>query len=166
MVALDWVYRQPHDFDRLAIINTSSRDMATWLQRFSPFAYYRVARALSAPTIQLREKEILKLVSNLRVKDKKLLHQLVNIAKKNPVDRLSLARQLIAAAQFKCPERIEIPLLAISSLKDRMVDGRCSKMIGERLHARMKFHPTAGHDLPLDDPEWLATQLLEFANAP
>ncbi len=162
MVALDWAHRFPNDFEKLVVINTSARDVATLFQRFSPFGFYRVARALSAPTLQLRERQILKMVSNTRAKDKKLLEQLVTIAKDHPIDRFNLGRQLIAAAQFKCPEKIEIPTLMVASLKDRMVDSRCSKIMGERLRTQLKFHPTAGHDLPIDDAEWLAAQVREF----
>ncbi len=164
MVALDWAHRYPDDFEKLVIINTSARDLATWLQRFSLSAFYRVGRAISAPTVSAREREILRLISNSKSRDKKVLHRLTSIAQTHPLDRASLARQLAAAARFKCPGKIEIPTLIVTSLKDRIVDSRCSKAIGERLGsiAQMKFHSTAGHDLPLDDPKWLATQLLEF----
>jgi pimeloyl-ACP methyl ester carboxylesterase len=47
----------------------------------------------------------------------------------------------------------------IWSEKDRLVSSHCSQNIAKKFDASCFTHPTAGHDLPLDEPEWL-TQIL------
>ncbi|MGB1477517.1 MAG: alpha/beta fold hydrolase, partial [Marinobacter salsuginis] len=49
--------------------------------------------------------------------------------------------------------------LLLASRGDRIVHWRCSAALEERWQWTMKLHPDAGHDLPLDDPEWIIQQL-------
>ncbi len=170
MIALDWVARYPDDFKKLVVINSSARDVSSLFQRLSPFALYSAGRMAAAKEPEKREVQSLKLISNLKDKDPVIINAMVDIAKKHPMLRDKVWRQTTAAALFSCPSQIAIPTLIVSSLKDRMVDSRCSKMIAEKLSTNalpqapitLKFHPTAGHDLPLDDPEWLIERLKEF----
>jgi pimeloyl-ACP methyl ester carboxylesterase len=95
---------------------------------------------------------------------------MVAIAERFPMLRENVWRQIFAAMLFSCPQRLTLPTLFIASLKDRMVDSRSTKMLADKLSASavesapvsIKFHPTAGHDLPLDDPQWLIDRLREF----
>jgi pimeloyl-ACP methyl ester carboxylesterase len=161
MITLDWGSRYPQDFDKIVIINSSCQDLSPTLQRLSPFGIYCLTRAAAAKETLAREKEILKMVSNLRQNDLALLDKLTTLADEKPISLKTVSRQIAAGTRFTCPEKLEVPLLVLTSLKDRMVDTRCSKAIAERLNAQIKFHPTAGHDLPLDDAAWVCERLTE-----
>jgi pimeloyl-[acyl-carrier protein] methyl ester esterase len=171
MLALDWAARFTTDFKKLVVINTSARDVSPWTHRLSPFSLYTGVRIASAKNAKERERASLKLIANLKDNDPEILRAMLDIAEKHGNIRARVWQQLAAAALFTCPMRVGIPTLVISSLKDRMVDSRCSKAIAERLSTeaaattpvQIKFHATAGHDIPLDDPEWLVTRLVEFA---
>lgn len=170
MVALEWVSKFRTDFKRLVVINTSARDTSTLLQRLTPFALYTAGRIFSAKDAESRERHSLKLISNLRSKDKELLKKHVEINETYPLLRDKIWLQLAAAAIYNSPAIITIPTLVISSLKDKMVDSRCSKTLAEKLSTNagadapvnIKFHSTAGHDLPIDDPDWLVDRIVEF----
>lgn len=166
MIALDWVHRYPDDFKKIVLINTSTHDLAPIQQRLSPFALYCMAKTFLAKNMKQKEYEILKMVSNLKAKDPKLLQEMIKIASHTKLTHLNISRQLIASAKFKSPDSISIPLLVLASIKDRMVDVRCSKAIAEKYseQAQIKFHASAGHDLTLDDPDWTAEQIREFAS--
>jgi hypothetical protein len=45
---------------------------------------------------------------------------------------------------------------------DRLAHPTCSGRLAEALAAPLVVHPTAGHELPLDDPDWLLAQLHDF----
>jgi pimeloyl-ACP methyl ester carboxylesterase len=51
-------------------------------------------------------------------------------------------------------------MLVLASLGDRLVSPGCSRRIASRWALPIRLHPTAGHDLPLDDPEWVVQQVL------
>ncbi|MES3014699.1 MAG: alpha/beta hydrolase, partial [Pseudomonadota bacterium] len=55
-----------------------------------------------------------------------------------------------------------VPLLVLASLRDALVDVRCSTGLAQRWHADIALHPDAGHDLPLDDAAWVAEQVARW----
>ncbi len=162
MVALDWAYRFPYDFNRIAVVNSSSKDTGPVWQRFTIFGLYQYIRTLAQKNPRKREMEILKMISNLKSSDEATITAMVDIATASRITATQAGRQLIASSQFMLPPKIKIPVLLMASLKDNLVDVRCSRLMADRLGAQIKFHPTAGHDLALDDPEWCIDKLMEF----
>ena len=55
-----------------------------------------------------------------------------------------------------------VPILLLASLGDRLVSPRCSERIARAWNAPLRMRPDAGHDLPLDDPDWVLGQLLDW----
>jgi pimeloyl-ACP methyl ester carboxylesterase len=163
MIALDWAHRYPDDFQKLVLINTSAKDLSPLIQRLSVFSFYCLTRALATRELREREKAVLKMVSNLKEKDSETLDQLTAIVQSKPISIANVSKQIVAAGQFTSPSSVHAATLILASMKDRMVDVRCSKALADRLHAQIKFHPTAGHDLTLDDPQWVADRVNEFA---
>jgi predicted alpha/beta hydrolase family esterase len=73
-------------------------------------------------------------------------------------------RQLAAAGAFRIGKfKPTLPILILASTKDRMVNVKCSRTIAKAWKAEIIEHPTAGHDLSADDPEWIVTKLKDFA---
>ncbi|MDP1550162.1 MAG: alpha/beta hydrolase, partial [Nitrosomonas sp.] len=64
--------------------------------------------------------------------------------------------QFLAAAKFSVTDKPQQPLLVVTSRADRLVDYRCSLKLAQILETDYEQHETAGHDLPLDETEWLA----------
>lgn len=162
MIALDWVYRYPYDFKKIVVINSSSKDTGPVWQRLTAYAYYQMAKITAAKDSFQREKECMKMVSNVHVNNEEMIREFAKYRDEFPMAASTSIKQLAAASQFMLPPKIKIPALILASLKDNMVDVRCSKLMAERLNAQIKFHPTAGHDLPLDDPDWCVERIVEF----
>lgn len=162
MVALDWAYRFPYDFNRIVVVNSSSKDTGPVWQRFTVYGMYQYIRTLTQKDPRKREVELLKMISNLKVADDDTINAMVEIATASKITAAQAGRQLIASSQFMLPPKIKIPVLVLASLKDNLVDVRCSRLMADRLGAQIKFHPAAGHDLALDDPEWCIEKLVEF----
>jgi predicted alpha/beta hydrolase family esterase len=52
------------------------------------------------------------------------------------------------------------------SAADGLVDPRCSQRLAQAWGAPMRKHPTAGHDLPLDDGAWVAREVAAWLALP
>lgn len=64
-------------------------------------------------------------------------------------------RQLHAAVRYRIQSPPRVPILLLASRHDRLVDVRCSHSIARAWRCDLHEHPSAGHDLPLDDPDWV-----------
>jgi pimeloyl-ACP methyl ester carboxylesterase len=82
------------------------------------------------------------------------------LARERPVRPANALRQLAAAARYSAsPMRPATPTLVLTSARDRLVDSSCSRKLAQAWQAGLAVHPSAGHDLPLDDPDWLITEV-------
>ena len=71
--------------------------------------------------------------------------------------------QLVAAARFHAlPAPPAAPTLILASRKDRLVSVECSKSLAGQWQCPLRLHASAGHDLPLDDGPWVATQVRDW----
>lgn len=159
MVAVDWALRWPAEVAGAVLINTSLRPFSPFFQRLRPACYPALAGALLTVDAGRHERTILALTSN-RPPAASLLADWTAWAEQNPVRPGNALRQLLAAARFVAPAAPPaVPLLVLGSNGDRLVDVRCSRALAWRWQTAYAEHPTAGHDLPLDDPAWVARQI-------
>lgn len=163
MIALDWMTRYPAEVDGAALINTSSRH-APFYRRLR-WQNYGALLALLGLDPARRERKILALTSNRHGRDSVLLQQWRDWQRQYPVSRQNALRQILAAATFKLERKPDRPLLLIASRADRLVDYRCSAVLATDWNLAYREHPTAGHDLPLDDPQWLADTVSDWLSS-
>ena len=52
--------------------------------------------------------------------------------------------------------------LLLASRGDRLVHWKCSAALEQRWQWTLKLHPDAGHDLIIDDPDWIIHQLMAW----
>lgn len=162
MVAVDWATRHPQEIAAVALCSSSLRGISAWWQRMRPGALLRLVGVLLASDVQRREQAVLELTSHRRP-PAALPHWLALHAA-HPVQRRNLLRQILAAARFRAPTaRPPVPLLVLVGAGDRLVHPDCSRRIAAAWGCELAEHPSAGHDLPLDDAQWLATQLARWA---
>jgi predicted alpha/beta hydrolase family esterase len=58
-----------------------------------------------------------------------------------------------------------VPILVLTSVQDELVDTRCSERLAAAWHCDIARHPSAGHDLPLDDAAWVLGQVERWLEA-
>lgn len=162
MVALDWAqHAVPGEIQHLVLINSSSGFSPPW-QRMRPGAWPRILRLLARRELFDRERDILRLTSNREV-PLALAKRWYSIQRQRPVSPRNALRQLTAAARYTPgPHRPMPEALLLASRADRIVHWRCSAALEQRWQWTLKLHPDAGHDLPLDDPEWVIGQLRQW----
>ena len=86
------------------------------------------------------------------------------LAKDRPLARSNLARQLVAASRFSAPEQLVPPVLVLVGEGDELCKPSCPKALAARFGASLAVHPQAGHDLALDDREWMVSKIREWAS--
>ncbi len=166
MIALDWFEADPETMQAVVVINTSANNFSL-LQRIKPMAILRCALIMLGINLRFCEKTILRMVSRLKHNDSALLEDWVAIQRARPVSRQTVYRQLRAAADFSMPKVLPTGAgLVLSSRQDGMVSPLCSEGIAKQYGWTLREHSEAGHDLPLDDPEWVADEIGRWLERP
>ena len=109
-----------------------------------------------------KEKIILKITSNNKRSIEKYLDRFAVFSVKHKFKKINLFRQLILANNIKISKFPRGKIRVVCSENDRLVDFISSKKIAAKFNGELYIHPTAGHDLPLDDPDWLANLIASF----
>lgn len=162
MIAAQWMKDYPQDFEKAILINTSYGGLSPLFDRLKISALQHL---LKVPVLKGRAKEarILELVSNHHDNFENNLNLWEEIQKERPVSLVNTIRQLTAATRFQIGDFVpSIPVLILASVNDRMVSVECSRTIAKKWQAKIVEHPTAGHDLSADDPQWIADKAREF----
>ena len=160
MVALKWAELYPHEINSVSLINSSLRQYSSFYERLLPNNYAKMLWALFYSSSSEQEKLILKITSNNFEVNKKHLEAFSAFSKLHKVSKKNFARQLLLASSIQIKSLPDLPIKIISAKFDRLVSSKCSAKIVKGLGGKSYIHPTAGHDLPLDEPEWLIEKLL------
>lgn len=161
MVAVEWAARHPDEIACCVLINTSMRPFSSFYRRLRWQNYAALARLLLLGGIARQERLILTLTSSQG--PQRLLARWIAYQQEYPVRRANALRQLWSAARYHAPaKRPAMPMLVLASEQDRLVDARCSISLAHRWQATIHLHPNAGHDLPLDDGQWVAMRIKQW----
>jgi len=152
MLAATWISLFPEDFQASVFINCSSRS-SSFYERFRIRSALSLIQSLFTRDSKKCEKIIASCVCN--VADIEVVaSSWAKIRDDAPITGSNALRQLYSAARFRFPTAITIPSLILCSSKDRLVSHSCSTRIAKQLQLPLITHPTAGHDLTTDAPEW------------
>jgi pimeloyl-ACP methyl ester carboxylesterase len=161
MVALEWAARHPEELAGCVLVNTSLRPLSPFFQRLRPRHYPALLRvAWGVGGTEAREAAILALTSRLVADRPALVRAWAAWRRECPVSAGNALRQLAAAARYRLPPGPPaLPMLVLAAARDALVDPACSARLADAWGLPLAVHPEAGHDLPLDDPEWVAEQV-------
>lgn len=161
MIALQWLHDYPDEVAQAVVINTSHAGLCDTRQRMQPGAMWRLLAAAWLPPAA-SERLILSLTMNTRPSPAWLAH-CVRLSRTQPVTSANLYRQVKVARSFDTALDIDPPrVLLVASEKDRLADAGCSRAIADHFGFAFASHPTAGHELPMDDGPWLAGTIKTF----
>jgi pimeloyl-ACP methyl ester carboxylesterase len=167
MVALHGAYVYADEVAGCVLINSSLRGHSAAWQRLRPANYTRLCRFFLPGLSPLeRERRVLLMTSADPQRHAGVAEHWTAMATQQPVSRSNALRQLIAAARYRPPAKPPArPLLLLASAGDRLVSPSCSQRLAADWELPLRMHPTAGHDLTLDDPEWTAQQITNWCMA-
>ncbi len=155
MVTLALGELYPDWFSHVVAINTSC-NLSLPHQRLNAKAALRLAHLASISDPFEREKAIYRFSSSLG--ETRIEHYArlgVDIHFQRPVTRATVARQLAAASRFRPAALLAQRVLVLSSERDGLVCPDASEHLAAFIRAPHVCHPTAAHDIPLDDPHWV-----------
>ncbi len=164
MIGSRWVERYPEDFNSAIFANTSFKGISPFYERFRPEAMAKLVQILLSPGAFRKEKNIIELISNEEEERKKELYDhWKNLQVNNPVSYANAFRQIWAAKKF-APSKAKpaVPVLLIASENDRLCSYKCSEAIAKEWNAELRIHPSAGHELAFDAPDWTKEQIEQW----
>ncbi|MFZ4286173.1 alpha/beta fold hydrolase [Variovorax sp. HJSM1_2] len=162
MVAVAWAHGYPSEVSALVLVNTSLRPFSPFYQRLRPRTYAPLLRlVLRSATAEEWEQTILRITSNTGpARHAAVLAAWVGLREQHPVARANALRQLLAATRYRAPASSpRAAMLLLASDHDGLVSPQCSATLAARWQCDLQRHPTAGHDLPLDDAPWVLAQI-------
>lgn len=156
MVAIEWARQVPGDIDTVVAINTSIGGYCPVTQRLRLPTLPTLLRLLVSSNAQQQEAAIFDLTACQRSHRDAVIATWVPLRVRHPVSRRNALRQLWAAASYRPTHPPAGPRwLLLSSRGDRLVSSDCSRALARAWQYDWKEHPWAGHDLPLDDGDWV-----------
>ncbi len=168
MVAVAWAERYPDEIQDLTLINTSLAPHSPFYQRLRPRNYAVLVYTMLCGSLQQREQLILRLTSQrfngtaAKEQAAEIVAHWVSLAQAHPVRRRNVLRQLYAAMHYRAPDQAPaVALRILAGAKDALVNPQCSITLAQGWNAELRLHPEAGHDLPLDDADWVIRQTLD-----
>lgn len=161
MIAIEWAQRYSDDVARLVTVCSSASNYSPPWERFRVSNYPRLLKMAASQGALEFERNILSLISNNHERQELLLSRLVDYSDRNPVSVENTLRQLVAASRFRLPQTPRVPTQMIGSWGDRLVAPECTMKMAASWGLQAEMHPWSGHDLPIDDPDWLLDRLLD-----
>lgn len=159
MICTEWARCFPNEVQCMVFINTSFKQFSPLYQRLKLNKIPTLIDILRSPPLQ-QEQSILVMTSHTQHNNIVLSQRWSRYAEQQPVSRQNALRQLYAASRFKPPTQPPIAsILLLASTQDQLVDVRCSNAIATKWRCPLHYHPTAGHDLPLDDSHWVCQKI-------
>jgi len=160
MMARRWMELYPADLRWVVLANTSFKGLSPLHHRLRPSSMLRFVRIFFTPGTEARERAIVRMVSNNPERHEQIVREWLAIQEQRPVSRGSFLNQIRAALTFHPTlSRPDVQLLILAGKGDRLCDPRCSEAIHRAWGGTLVMHPTAGHDLPTDDPAWVIEQI-------
>lgn len=160
MMGIHWASQYPKEVTSLTVMNTSDPRNSRFWERLQPQNYVRILSALGRkPENDQLEELIFEMIAPTTPNREKWARI---FAEQKAITPLNFARQLLAASSFRLPtQKPPMPVLILASRGDQLVNPVCSERIAKQWNEEVVWHPTAGHDIALEDPQWVCDQIKE-----
>lgn len=163
MIAVLWQEHHPSEVKEAVLINTSFRGLPPW-KRIKLLNLPKIFSVPFKKTSLEKEEIISKIICHNEENRLRNLPLLAEFSDQHPFQFQNFFRQIVAASLAQFPSEARRPILILSSRKDRLVSSECSIQLGKMWKLPVDVHPHAGHDLPIDDPDWLLRRLANFSS--
>lgn len=164
MVMTEWSQQQNQIFDKMFLINTSAANFSKPWKRISFRVFLNAIRQLLTAKVEKFELNSLYFTTNLSFE--KITNEfqdsyqaVIQFSKNYPIKKINILRQLIAASRYFFPKKMPCLVILLNGAKDRFVNPLCSADIKMNWSCDLWTHPTAGHDIAFEDPNWLIDKL-------
>lgn len=162
MCATEWAHLYPDELSGVVLINTSASNLAKFTDRLSLRAMGDFLNLIGTQDKFERELRILRLTTRFHKTDEEVAKEWASYAPDlNELLKVGFP-QLWIASRYKAPESLKTSALILSSAKDELANPLCSAALAQRFGVPNHVHLGAGHDVILDDPEWVIKKLMSW----
>lgn len=158
MLATKWAQIKPERVQQLVLINSSS-GLSPFYHRLRPKNYSAILSSLIGPSFEKKEEMILSMTVNQEEIWRRQLAENTEFLKQHPVRTRNFINQLLLTTQVNFEDVPACSKLVLNSNADRLVHPSCSERIAEAWGCPLITHQSAGHDLSLDDAEWVIQKI-------
>lgn len=163
MIATEWAHRYPSEVEGIVLMNTSLGGLSPFYHRLRLKMWKEYMKRLVTKDPFEVEKIMLTIISKRKEGLEKVIEERAAIQKKRPVSLKNILRQLVAAATYSPKEKAPpVPTLLLASEGDDLCDPECTRRIAKNWNISFFMHPWAGHDLTLDDEEWVIEKIIKY----
>lgn len=156
MVGIAWMDKYADDFKKAVILNSSLKGHCPIYYRMLPKNLPKYAKFIFANDPKKKEEIIYSMIISDQERHRYLIDHWVDIRKKRPVSLSNTIRQMFAAATYNPPKTApNVPITIGVSYGDDFVSPKCSENIAKNWKLPLVTHPSGGHDITNDKPEWI-----------
>ncbi len=159
MIGTRWAEMFPDEVSHLVLVNTSFSSLSPFYDRLKLGNYPQIIKNFIIHNPEKMENFIMKATSNFEKNWRPHFEELVKYQKDHPISLTNFRRQMKMSGEAFFESKPQVQILVLASLKDRLVSCRCSQAIAKKWQVPIEIHPSAGHDLPLDDCPWTLDQI-------
>lgn len=157
MIAAELAKKPTLNIASLHIINSSFANLSPFWHRMRIPAVLHLVQNIWQ--VDKRENAILQWTSNTP-NSTQLAGKWIDEAKQHPLSLRNGFAQLWAASHYFVDKEVRQKRFIYCSDLDRLVKSDCSKKLASYWQAPLECEANAGHDLPLDNPTWLAQKII------
>lgn len=156
MIGVAWMDQYPEDFNEALILNSSLKGHCPIYKRMLIKNIPKYVKFLLSRDPKRKEEIIYSMIISEKERHSNLINHWAKIRKERPVSFKNTIRQMFAAATYTPPKKApKTPITIGVGLGDDFVSPDCSKNIAKNWNLPLVTHPTGGHDITNDQPEWI-----------
>lgn len=162
--ATEWARQQPDEVGALVLINPAMRPFTQVLRSVRPGLWPAAMGQLLGRRLPLgREQRLWRTHTRLHEAPPSLMQRWRELRREHPPRARTALAQLLAVWRYEgSRRRPHKQVLLLAGKRDPWRDWRVAAAISRAWGAALRLHPEAGHDLLLDDPEWVARSVAEW----
>jgi pimeloyl-ACP methyl ester carboxylesterase len=163
-LATEWARQHPAEVGALVLISPAMRPFTHVLRSVRPGLWSTALALLLGRRSPLdRDRRLWRSHTRLRTPSAALLQQWRDLRRAHPTRARTGIAQVLAVWRYESSRRRpHTRVLLLAGKGDEWMDWRVSAAISRAWGAALRLHPEAGHDLLLDDPQWVARSLAEW----
>jgi len=163
-LATEWARRYPQELGALVLVSPVLRPFTPLLRAVRPGLWPTLAALLlGRRSPWALDERLFASTTNLRADVMGLDTEWRRLRDEHPVKLRNVCAQGLAVWRYEASRRRPHGrVLLLAGHADQWFDWRISQAISRAWGAAVRVHPEAGHDLLLDDPDWVARSVQEW----
>ncbi|MBB5206118.1 pimeloyl-ACP methyl ester carboxylesterase [Inhella inkyongensis] len=164
-VATEWARRYPEEVGALVLLSPAMRPFTSLIRAVRPSLWPTLmALVLGRRSPLALNERWFASTTHRRAEDVEVLDsEWQRLHDEHPVKLRNAFAQGLAIWRYQASRRRPMRrILLLAGHKDKWFDWRISQAISRAWGAALRVHPDAGHDLLLDDPDWVAQSLADW----